>query len=127
DIVTSGFIGVYGGFSDENTAPEQAQLRIWGWNGNVLTLKIDKAWVIGDGVTGWNIGTGDVDDDGTVEIVTVGCMYESALCDPDLRVWSIARNSSEFLATFLATVSVIAFLVLIVIFYFFKRKKSRHS
>jgi len=124
EIVTSGFIGVYGGFSDENTAPEQAQLRIWKWDGALLTLKIDKAWFIGDGVTGWNIGTGDIDNDGTVEIVTVGCMYESALCDPDLRVWSIARNSSQVLAAFLAIVATMTFLMIIGIFYFFKRKKK---
>lgn len=124
DIVTSGFIGVYGGFTDENTAPEQAQLRIWSWDGKVLTLKIDEAWVIGDGVTGWNIGTGDVDDDGTTEIVTVGCMYESDLCDPDLRVWSMSKISTQFSAIFLATLVVITFLIVIGVFYFFKVRKG---
>ena len=38
------------------------------------------------------MATGDVDEDGTVEILTVGCMYVSALCDPDLRIWSIAEE-----------------------------------
>jgi hypothetical protein len=122
DIVTSGFIGVYGGFSDENTSPEQAQLRVWSWDGEALTLKIDEDWFIGDGVTGWNIGTGDVDDDGTVEIVTVGCMYESSLCDPDLRIWSISRDSPQFPYSFIAIGATVTFLVIIAVFFFSKRR-----
>ena len=111
EIVTSGFIGVYGGFSDEEDFPEKAQLRIWSWDGENLILKTGKDWVIGEGVTGWNIGTGDVDSDGVTEIVTVGCMYESALCDPDLRVWSVSRESNQLPYVFFAVVIIVVLLI----------------
>ncbi|MCK4885237.1 VCBS repeat-containing protein, partial [Candidatus Bathyarchaeota archaeon] len=88
DVVTSGMTAVYGSFFDVDTISETAQLRVWSWNGKVLTLKQNVDWVIGEGVMAWNVATGDVDDDGTVEILTVGCMYISTLCDPDLRIWS---------------------------------------
>ena len=39
DIVTSGMTAVYGSFFDVDTIPETAQLRVWSWNGEVLTLK----------------------------------------------------------------------------------------
>ena len=116
DIVNSGFIGAYGGWGNETKPPEQAQLRVWSWNGETMTLKIGNDWDIGEGVTAWNVGTGDIDNDGTVEIVTVGCMYISNLCDPDLRIWSIAFDntapeisdvtvSTEYDITFNATVT----------------------
>jgi len=124
DVVTSGFVGVYGGFSDENTPPEQAQLRIWSWNGEVVTLRIEKDWTIGDGVTGWNIGTGDVDGDGAVEIVTVGCMYEATLCDPDLRIWSLSREPTQLPYILFSAVTIVI-LTLIVTAFFFARKKTR--
>lgn len=94
DIVNSGFIGAYEGWGNETKPPEQAQLRVWSWDGEDLTLKIGNDWDIGDGVTAWNVATGDIDNDGTVEIVTVGCMYISNLCDPDLRIWSIALDNT---------------------------------
>jgi hypothetical protein len=50
--------------------------------------------MIGEGVAAWNVGTGDVDNDGIVEIVTVGCMYTGNLCDPDLRIWSLSTASA---------------------------------
>ena len=50
----------------------------------ILELKAEERWTVGEGVFAWNVGAGDVDSDGTVEIVTVGCMYVSQLCDPDL-------------------------------------------
>ena len=92
DIVTSGVAAVYGGFSDVDTPPETAQLRIWNWNGEELALKYSEDWQVGEGVVAWNVATGDLDKDGTVEIVTVGCMYVSALCDPDLRIWSNCKR-----------------------------------
>jgi hypothetical protein len=45
------------------------------------------------GVSAWNVGTADVDNDGTVEIITVGCMYTGIMCDPDLRVWSLPSTA----------------------------------
>jgi hypothetical protein len=59
-------------------------------------LKQSKDWIVGEAVSAWNVGTGDVDNDGVVEIVTVGCMQieNSHDCDPDLRIWSLPTASA---------------------------------
>jgi len=124
DIVTSGVTAFYGGFSDAEIPPEAAQLRVWSWDSEVLTLKQQEDWQIGEGVVAWNVGTGDVDDDGTVEIVTVGCMYVSTLCDPDLRIWSIARESASFPYPLLATLGVAVATVLVLIFFLVRKRRS---
>jgi hypothetical protein len=124
DIVTSGETAFYGGFSDVEVPPEEAQLRVWSWDGEVLTLKQQKDWQIGEGVIAWNVGTGDVDNDGTVEIVTVGCMYVSTLCDPDLRIWSIATESASFPYPLLATLGVAVAMVLVLMFFFIRKRRS---
>jgi hypothetical protein len=97
DIVASGGTAVYGGFN-AGTTPEASWLRIWSWNGETLKLKFQEDWTTGEGVFAWNVATGDIDNDGTVEIVTVGCMYISQLCDPDLRIWSV-QTTSDFLTS----------------------------
>ena len=124
DIVTSGVTAFYGGFSDGEIPPEAAQLRVWSWDGEVLTLKQQKDWQIGEGVVAWNVGTDDVDDDETVEIVTVGCMYVSTLCDPDLRIWSIARESASLPYPILATLGVVVATVLVLTFFFVRKRRS---
>jgi hypothetical protein len=124
DIVTSGETAFYGGFSDVEVPPEAAQLRVWSWDGEALTLKQQEEWQIGEGVIAWNVGTGDVDDDGTVEIVTVGCMYVSTLCDPDLRIWSIARESASFPYPLLATLGVAVAAVLFLTFFLVRKRRS---
>ncbi len=121
DIVTSGETAAYGGFSDVNVPPEAAQLRVWNWNGKTLSLKQNEDWEIGEGVVAWNVGTGDVDDDGTVEIVTVGCMYVSTLCDPDLRIWSIARESASLPYPLLAAIGGVLVVLLGTGFFLVKR------
>lgn len=90
EILTSGVSATYGGFGDQNDTQELAQLKVWGWDGKNLMLEQSQEWVIGEGVCAWNVGSGDFDNDGIVEIVTVGCMYIDNLCDPDMRIWSIA-------------------------------------
>ena len=124
DIVTSGVTAVYGGFSDINIPPEAAQLRVWSWNGKTLTLKQQEDWQIGEGVVAWNVGTGDVDQDGTVEIVTVGCMFEQTLCDPDLRIWSIARESDSLPYPVLAALGIVVVVVLVIAFLLVKRRRK---
>ncbi len=124
EIVTSGVTALYGGFSDVELPPEAAQLRIWRWNGNTLTLNLQEDWEIGEGVVAWNVGTGDVDDDGTVEIVTVGCMYVSTLCDPDLRIWSIAREPASLPPPLLVILGITVATMLIIAFFFFKKRQS---
>jgi hypothetical protein len=90
EIMTSGVAATYGGFGDGNDTQELAQLKVWSWDGKNLSLEQSQDWVIGDGVCAWNVASGDFDNDGTVEIVTVGCMYINNLCDPDMRIWSIS-------------------------------------
>lgn len=124
DIVTSGLTSVYGSFKNVESTPDAAQLRVWSWNGNTLTLKQTKDWTIGEGVVAWNLATGDVDEDGTVEIVTVGCMAESNLCDPDLRIWSIAKEPGSFPYFSLVSIGVFVGAVLIILFIFLRKRRD---
>lgn len=124
DIVTSGLTSVYGSFKNVESTPDAAQLRVWSWNGNTLTLKQTKDWTIGEGVVAWNVATGDVDEDGTVEIVTVGCMAESNLCDPDLRIWSIAKEPCSFPYFSLVSIGVFVGAVLIILFIFLRKRRD---
>ena len=99
EIMTSGGVGEESSFANETAHPNLAQLRVWGWDGASLILKYDEVWSVGDGVFAWNVGSSDVDGDGVVEIVTVGCMGVDSLCDPDMRIWSVqnAGGSYDFL------------------------------
>jgi len=93
EIITSGDAAGFGSWAQNATEKERAELKVWGYDGKALTLEESQNWIIGEGVSAWNCGTGDVDNDGVVEIITVGCMYVGTLCDPDLRVWSITTAS----------------------------------
>ena len=108
EIVTSGLTSVYGSFNNPESTPDHAQLRILNWKDNILTLEQSKDWTIGDGVVAWNLVTSDIDKDGTVEIVTVGCMGESGLCDPDLRIWSIDIQQDSFSLVQIGVITIIA-------------------
>jgi hypothetical protein len=95
DIVTGGMVATYGSFANNSASPNQAQLDVWNWDGTKMTLKYNKDWTIGQGVCVWNVGTSDLDKDGTVEIVSIGCMAFNNLCDPDMRIWSVQQTSAE--------------------------------
>jgi hypothetical protein len=127
EIVTSGVTTKYGNWTNE-TNKERAELKVWRWDGNTLTLKQSTDWSIGDGVAAWNDGTGDVDNDGIVEIRTVGCMYNGTLCDPDLRIWSLpvaseTQATSPYLP--LAVVGAVVTAVVITTVAFMLMKKMR--
>ncbi len=94
EIVTSGVTAGQTSFTENATITENAQLKVWSWNGTNLSLKQSVDWTVGEGVCAWNVASGDIDKDGTVEIVTVGCMYVTNLCDPDMRIWSITGETS---------------------------------
>lgn len=113
EIVTSGLTSVYGSFNNTECTPDYAQLRVWNWKDNSLTLEISKDWTVGDGVVAWNIVTSDLDKDETIEIVTVGCMGVSGQCDPDLRIWSI--NTQQNIAELPLVVIVISIVTLIIV------------
>ena len=126
EILVSGGAAVYGGF-DPDAKPEAAFLSVWGWDGDVLRLKAEEDWIVGEGVFAWNVDTGDVDDDGTVEIVTVGCMYISQLCDPDLRIWSLSASSdttTSFPYILFAVAGTVTGALVAVVLYFFVRKRG---
>jgi hypothetical protein len=89
DIIGSGVTAGSGGFAQEATIKEYAQLMVWSWDGHTLLLKQNKDWNVDEGVCAWQDGTADLDNDGKIEIVTVGCSYKGTLCDPNLRIWSL--------------------------------------
>lgn len=123
EILTSGLTAVYGSFNNTECTPDHSQLRIWNWKDNVMTLELSKDWTIGDGVVAWNLVTSDIDQDETVEIVTVGCMGASGLCDPDLRIWSIEspENPVDTIQS-LILVTIAIFAVIGFVVYLAKRK-----
>lgn len=123
EVVTSGITAVYGSFFDVDTVPETAQLRVWSWDGKVLKLKQNADWQTGEGVCAWNVGTGDVDNDGKVEIVTVGCMYISDLCDPDLRIWSISKESYTLPPFFIVLLVLSVIIVSVIGMFIFIRNR----
>ena len=59
-----------------------------------MVLEQDTEWTFDEGTPAWNVGTGDVDQDGVLEIITVGCTALGGLCDPDMRIWSIPNVSA---------------------------------
>ena len=121
DIVCGGLTSVYGGFYEVGS---RSQLTVWSWNGKTLTLKQTEDWTIGDGVAVWNVATGDVDKDGTVEIVTVGCMGMSGLCDPDLRIWSIAKEPASLPYLPFVVLGIVIVTLLVLIFFFVRKRQS---
>ncbi len=128
EIVTSGGTVSYGSFAANSTQKETAQLMVWNWDGKTLALEESQDWVIGEGVMAWNVATGGLDDNG-VEIVTVGCMYNGSLCDPDLRIWSAQATSESpvsfpyFLTAIVGVTAVVA--VAAVIWYSNRKRKLR--
>ncbi|UCF45364.1 MAG: VCBS repeat-containing protein, partial [Candidatus Bathyarchaeota archaeon] len=127
EILASGGAAVYGGF-DVDSEPEAAFLTVWSWDGDILRLKNEEDWTIGEGVFAWNVDTGDVDGDGKTEIVTVGCMYINQLCDPDLRIWSLQGSSDSSTSNTFLVVAVVgtatAVSVVIVAYLFVRRKRN---
>jgi hypothetical protein len=129
EIVTSGVTAGYGSFAQNAPNKEQAELKVWSWNGNTLTLKQSKDWIVGEGVSAWSDGTGDVDNDGIVEIVTVGCMYTGNLCDPDLRIWSLSASSGSptsfpFLPVVVIVAAATAIVAAMATFMFMRKRRQ---
>jgi hypothetical protein len=131
EVVTSGYTVGYESFGLETTeGRSRGELKVWSWDGNTLTLKQHKDWIVGEAFGAWNVGTGDVDNDGVVEIVTVGCMHIGDLldCDGDLRVWSLPSTfSTAFPILELAIVGVTAIVVGVIVtaFLFWRRKHPK--
>ncbi|MCW4044217.1 MAG: FG-GAP-like repeat-containing protein [Candidatus Bathyarchaeota archaeon] len=118
EIVTSGVTTKYGHWTNE-TNKEKAELKVWNWNENTLTLKQSTEWIVGEGVCAWNVATGNLTGDGKMRIVTVGCMYVATLCDPDMRIWTITNNASTELV--IAAGAIVALIALASIYILVKR------
>ena len=126
EIVTSGAAGGYGSFAEDAPNKSRAELKIWSWDGNTLSLKLSTDWMVGEGVCAWNDCTGDVNNDGVIEIVTVGCMYVGTLCDPDLRIWSLSaesNSSTPFLYLTIAIAGTVAVVLVALGLYLFVRRR----
>ena len=123
EIVTSGVTATAGAFAS-NTTPEVAQLRVWSWDGNTLTLKNSEEWVEGEGTCAWNVATGDVDNDEAIEIVTVGCMSVGYMCDPDMRIWSIPQEPTSIPYALWAVVATGTVIALVGVFLFVKKNRK---
>ncbi|KON32759.1 MAG: hypothetical protein AC479_06810 [miscellaneous Crenarchaeota group-6 archaeon AD8-1] len=124
DIITAGLVGAYGGFDDINVPPEQAQLIVWNWSGQELKQKCKEQWTVGEGVVAWNVQTGDIDNDKIIEIISVGCMYVSSLCDPDLRIYTIKTYQNQSIAyTIITIIAAITIISVILVLTILKRRR----
>ena len=121
EIVTGGMLAPYGSFNTNATNPDRGQVGVWSWNGKTLTLKESTDWTLAEGVSVWNVGTSDLNNDGKVEIVSCGCISFNRLCDPDMRVWTIMESAPHEVFSSLALllsaviIAILAFAVIIVL------------
>jgi hypothetical protein len=96
EIVQSGIAAAEGSFNNPEGVHDRGQLRVLSFNGTGLTLIESKDWTFDEGACAWNVGTGDVDNDGAVELITVGCTALKGNCDPDMRIWSLPVKPSAY-------------------------------
>jgi len=94
EIVTSGIVAAEDSFKNSDALHDRGQLAVWEFNGSSLILEQSTEWTFDEGSCAWNVGNGDVDGDGVIEIITVGCTALGSLCDPDMRIWSLSNASS---------------------------------
>jgi hypothetical protein len=130
EAVTSGMTAAEDSFKNSEAPHDRGQLRVWGFNGTALILEQSAEWTFDDGACAWNVGNGDVDDDGILEIITVGCTALGSLCDPDMRIWSISKVSatSNYLPYVLAVgVIVIIFASSPLVFAWLRKRKYKRQ
>lgn len=130
EIVTSGYTAGYGSFAAGAENKTRAELKVWSWDGTTLILEHSKDWLVEEAASARNVDTGDLDNDGTVEIVTVGCiqLIDSRDCDPNLRIWAVASEASTFprnLIPLIAALAVVAISVTVTAFILSKRKERK--
>jgi hypothetical protein len=121
NVVSSGTIAAFGSFNNATAVSDRGQMRVWSWDNDSLVLKHSVEWSLDDGVAAWNVAAFDLDGNGMSEMVTVGCVGNDGLCDPNMRVWAapqakIAEDYSNILvgvAIVVAIASLGAFLILI--------------
>jgi hypothetical protein len=125
EIVTGGMLAPYGSFNTNATRPDRGQICVWSYNGKSLALKESQDWVFALGVSVWNVGVADLRNDGKVEIISSGCISMNDLCDPDMRVWTLAPATEEALATPLVSASIIILAIAVCAAAFLLVRRSR--
>ncbi len=125
EIVQSGIIAAKGSFNSSDTAHDRAQLRVWTLSSDELTLKYAHNWTFDNGACAWNVGSGDLDNDGITEIVTVGCSAYGSLCDPDMRIWALAPVVVNFNLVLLSAIVVGSLFAVIIFTIMILLKKRR--
>jgi hypothetical protein len=124
EIVQSGIVAAEGSFNNPEAVHDRGQLRVWRFNGTGLSLIETYDLTFDEGVCAWNVGCGDVDQDGVVEMITVGCSALLGDCDLDMRIWSLAveaNAASSYLPA--AVVVLIVAGVSYLIFLYFRKTK----
>ena len=126
EIVQSGITAAEGSFNNPEGVHDRGQLRIWSYNGTGLVLIEGKDWTFDEGACAWNVGTGDVDNDGVVEIITVGCTALESNCDPDMRIWSLPAKPNVFSERlpYIAGALLILVCASSLVYLYFRRAKS---
>lgn len=129
DVVTSGITAAQDSFKNSEALHDRGQLRVWAFNGTILTLKQSEEWTFDDGACAWNVGVGDVDKDGVPEIITVGCKALGSLCDPDMRIWSIPNvaTHTDYLPYALGAVLVTTGASSLLAVFMLKRKRATQN
>lgn len=128
EIIESGIAAAEGSFNNPEGIHDRGELRVFSFNGTGLVLEESKAWTFDEGACAWNVGSGDVDNDGVTEIITVGCSALKGQCDPDMRIWSLTVKQQAY-PNYLpyAIVGLLIFAGTSSIVYVYRRRKQARS
>ncbi len=96
-----------GHYYNSTTYRYRAQLRIWNWDGSVLTMEKSEEWMftLNQNTYGRDVAIEDVDGDGAKEIITAGYAYDGTRYNGQLRIWNwdgttlTLEKSEEWYAT----------------------------
>jgi hypothetical protein len=129
EIVQSGIAAAEDSFKNPEGIHDRGQLRVWAYNGIGLSLMESEEWTFDEGSCAWNVGNGDVDNDGVVEMITVGCTALNSLCDPDMRIWSLPAGTSDYPSYLLYAVggALVVACASSLVYLNFRRTKSEDS
>jgi len=125
EIVQSGITAAKDSFNNPEGVHDRGQLRVWSYSPTGLGLIVSKDWTFDEGACAWNVGVGDVDNDGAAEIITVGCSALMGNCDPDMRIWSLPLETRAYPSylQYAIALSVILVCAFSAIYLYFKRTK----
>jgi hypothetical protein len=126
EIVTSGYTAGYNSFPENAENKSRGEFKIWNWDGSTLVMKGSMDWLAGASTAAHNVETGDVDNDGTVEILTVGCIEVGNFrdCDPNLRIWSMAKNEDSTFSPLLIVLGAMVVIILVAAIFLVRKRKK---